>query len=884
MHAANPTLQAGVFFLQLPLIFISEKNPSAYAGRLPSRLYLIDTFGFIFRAYHARARSGAPPMRTAAGVSTEAVFIFHNMLRKLMTSFKPDYIAAIFESSEPTVRSQQFAEYKANRTEMPPDLGEQIPYIRRLIETMHIPILEFPGYEADDVIGAIAWHEPPAKPLEVVIVSSDKDMLQLVNKRVFMLNPMKDDEWYDEAKVEEFMGVKPSQVADLLALKGDAIDNIPGAPGIGDKGARDLVAKFGSVEAALERAAEVERKMYRESLQNNRAQIELSKQLATIQTNIPLAWDLNSLRTQAPDNTGLKALYKELEFFSLLKDLPPEDDSATRDYATVNDSAAVTAWLNARPTEAPLAVALDFTNSFIGLSYRTGQGRAVPFTLLEAVRPVLESTDIPKVVHDAKAFLIDLHKLGIAAQNIEEDVMLYAFLLSSDTGGVSPEALAGRLLDRKLNAAAEQQAEATLAIAELMRPQIDSQELRSVYHEIDLPLAPVLAQMEMTGIRIDTAVLAELSVRLAARADAIAQTIYHIAGHPFNINSPQQLGKVLFEELNLPSPVKYGKGKTVSTAADILENLAPAYPVAQSVLDYRQLTKLKGTYIDALPLLINPATLRVHTTFNQAGAATGRLSSFNPNLQNIPIRTEEGREIRAAFIPEPGWELVVADYSQIELRLLAHMSADPVLSDSFLRDEDIHTRTAAEVFKISPLMVTPDMRRSAKAVNFGIVYGQTPFGLAQQIGVTRKEAETYITRYFERYAGVREFIDRAIAEVRASGVAKTLHGRRRPIPDMNSRNPSARGFAERTAVNTPLQGTAADLIKIAMIRIARILHEKKMQSRMLLQVHDELVFEAPPSERDDLKNLVKKEMESVYPLNVPLRVDAGAGLNWRDAK
>jgi DNA polymerase-1 len=390
--------------------------------------------------------------------------------------------------------------------------------------------------------------------------------------------------------------------------------------------------------------------------------------------------------------------------------------------------------------------------------------------------------------------------------------------------------------------------------------------------------------MEMTGIRIDTAVLAELSVRLASRADRIAQSIYDIAGHPFNINSPQQLGKVLFEELNLPSPVKYGKGKTVSTAADILEGLASAYPVAQSVLDYRQLTKLKGTYIDALPLLISPATGRVHTTFNQAGAATGRLSSFNPNLQNIPIRSEEGREIRAAFIPEPGWELVVADYSQIELRLLAHMSADPGLSDSFLRDEDIHTRTAAEVFKINPLMVTPEMRRSAKAVNFGIVYGQTPFGLAQQIGVTRKEAETYIMRYFERYAGVREFIDKTIAEVRASGVAKTIHGRRRPIPDMNSRNPSARGFAERTAVNTPLQGTAADLIKIAMIRIARILTEKKMQSRMLLQVHDELVFEAPLTERDELKALVRKEMENVYPLNVPLRVDAGAGLNWRDAK
>ncbi|MBV8897902.1 MAG: DNA polymerase I, partial [Acidobacteriaceae bacterium] len=369
------------------------------------RLYLIDSFGFIFRAYHARARSGAPPMRTTYGLSTEAIFIFHNMLKKLMTSFKPDYIAAIFESSEPTFRSESFAEYKANRTEMPQDLGEQIPHIRRILEAMHIPILQFPGYEADDVIGAIACRAP-AKPLEVVIVSSDKDMLQLVNERVFMLNPMKDDEWYDVAKVEQFMGVKPTQVADLLALKGDTIDNIPGAPGIGDKGARDLIARFGSVEAALDRAAEVERKMYRESLLNNRDKVILSKQLATIQTQIPVEWDLPSLRAQQPENSRLKALYKELEFFSLLKDLPPEDDSSTRDYGTLGDAEALEQWLSKRPNNAPVAVALDLTNAFAGLSYRIGEGRAVPLSLLESLRPLLESESIPKAVHDVKAFIV----------------------------------------------------------------------------------------------------------------------------------------------------------------------------------------------------------------------------------------------------------------------------------------------------------------------------------------------------------------------------------------------------------------------------------------------------------------------------------------------
>ncbi len=822
-------------------------------------------------------------MRTSGGLSTEAVFIFHNMLRKLLADFKPDYIAAIFESSEPTFRSESFAEYKANRTEMPHDLGEQIPYIRRILEALRIPILEFPAYEADDVIGAIACRKP-AKPLDVVIVSSDKDMLQLVNDRVFMLNPMKDNEWYDSAKVEQFMGVKPSQVADLLALKGDAIDNIPGAPGIGDKGARDLIVRFGSLEAALERAAEVERKMYRESLQNHRDQIVLSKQLATIQTQVPIEWELGALRSQTPDHSALKPLYKELEFFSMLKDLPPEDDSATRDYATLNEAQALRDWLGKRPADAPVAAALDLTNGFFGLSCRVGEGRAAPLALLESVRDILESAEIVKIVHDAKAFLIAASSIGIKPRNIAEDAMLYAFLISADPGGCSPENLAERFLDRKLNAAAEQQAEATLAITQMLRPQIDAQELRGVYSDIDLPLAPVLARMEMTGIRIDTAALAELSVRLSGHIDKIAQQICDIAGHPFNINSPQQLGKVLFEEMMLPSPVKYGKGKTVSTAADVLESLAPAYPIAQLVLDYRQLAKLKGTYIDALPQLIRPDTGRIHTTFNQAGAATGRLSSFNPNLQNIPIRTEEGREIRAAFIPEAGWELLAADYSQIELRLLAHMSGDPVLVDSFTRHEDIHTRTAAEVFKVHPEMVTAEMRRSAKAVNFGIVYGQTPFGLAQTLCIDRKEAEIYIRRYFERYAGVREFIDRTIAEVRESGVAKTLLGRRRPIPDMHSRNPAARSFAERTAVNTPLQGTAADLIKLAMIRIAARLEEQKMQSHMLLQVHDELVFETPPEERDQLKQIVKTEMENVYKLSVPLVVELGTGPNWRDAK
>ena len=680
------------------------------------------------------------------------------------------------------------------------------------------------------------------------------------------------------------MGVKPSQVADLLALKGDSIDNIPGAPGIGDKGAKDIIARFGSVEAALDRASEVERKMYRESLLNNRDQILLSKQLATIHTQVPVEWNLADLRAQQPRFSALKVLYKEFEFFSLLKDLPPEDDSATRDYTTVQDGQEIEAWLAARAAEGPLAVAIDSTNQYVGLAYKTGQGRAIPLSMLEALRSTLESPAIPKIVHDAKAFSVLASEAGLAPSGVVEDVMLYAFLLNAEPNGCTPEALAERLLDRKLNAAAEQQAEATLAIAEQLRGQVAAQELLPVYRDIDLPLTPVLAHMERTGIRVDTEVLAELSTRLCERIDAIADKVYALAGRSFNINSPQQLGKVLFEEMNLPTPVKFGKGKVISTAADVLEGLAATYPVAELVLEYRQLTKLKGTYIDALPLLIRPHSGRVHTTFNQTGAATGRLSSSNPNLQNIPIKTQEGREIRSAFVPEHGWDLVVADYSQIELRLLAHMSGDQVLLHAFNNGEDIHTRTAAEVFKVDPLLVNAEMRRSAKAVNFGIVYGQTPFGLAQSLGIDRKEAELYIRRYFERYAGVRDFIDRTIEEVRETGVSKTLLGRRRPIPDMKSRNPSARSFAERTAVNTPLQGTAADLIKVAMIRIARILEEQRMQSRMLLQVHDELVFEAPKEEVERLSTVVKEQMENVYALSVPLTAEVGSGPNWRDAK
>jgi DNA polymerase-1 len=838
-------------------------------------------------------------MRTSSGIPTEAVFIFNNMLRKLAAAYKPEYMAAVFESSAPTFRSQEFAEYKANRSEMPDDLAQQIPWVRRLLEAMHVPILEYDGFEADDVIGAIA-RRAEAEGAEVVIVSSDKDMLQLVNERVSMFNPIYEDLWYDPAKVEEKMGVKPEQVADLLALKGDAIDNIPGAPGIGDKGARDILLKFGSVEAALDRAAEVERKMYRESLQQNRERIEMSKRLATIQTGIPIEFCMDAVRLDPPDTAALKQIYKDLEFYSLLRELGPETDTRKRDYAALETADAVAGFVAGIPEGVSVAVTYGSgcsgvetgetgmfaaaAQDYLGVAWQPAHARAVPLDLVASLRPLLGDAARPKISHDIKAVLLGLWMRGVEPRGFEEDVMLYGFLLSADPGNCSLEVLSRRYLDRKLEPAVEHQADSVLELAARLGREVDERGLRDVYRRIDLPLVPVLARMERAGIRIDPGELRRISGVLESEAQRLAGEVYALAGRAFNINSPQQLGKILFEDLKLPMPVKYGKGKTISTAADVLEDLAAEHEICRKVLDYRQVTKLKGTYVDALPALMDRDTHRIHTSFNQAGAATGRLSSSNPNLQNIPIRTEMGREIRAAFVPREGWKLIVADYSQIELRLLAHFSGDAVLLDAFRKGEDIHTRTAAEVFGVPPLMVNGELRRRAKAVNFGIVYGLSAFGLAGQLGIPQREAQTYIDNYFARYSGVKKFIEKIIAEVRKCGLTRTLFGRERPIPEINSRNPNQRGFAERTAVNTPLQGTAADLIKVAMIAIDAEIERRGFESRMLLQVHDELLFECPPAELDEMRKLVKKGMETVHPLEVPLIADVGVGDNWRDAK
>lgn len=827
-----------------------------------ARLFLIDTFGFIFRAFHARARMGAPPMRTSTGVSTEAVFILHNMVKKLRQTYHPEYLAAVYESLGPSFRSEEFTDYKANRAETPPELLEQIPLVKRMLQAMRIPVLEYERYEADDVIGTLAV-QARQEGMEAVIVSSDKDMLQLVGGGVTMLNPAKDDATYDREGVKEFMGVYPEQIADFLALVGDSVDNIPGVPGIGKKGAAELLAKYGSVAGLLEHLDDLKPKQ-RAGIEEGRAVLAMSQRLATIATDVPLGVSLPSLAAQEPDRPALEAIYRELEFFTFLRDLGDAPDETPEDYGTAEDLAAYTA-------DAKITGIAAFDNS-IGAAIAPGAARSAP----EEAAQAFLSNPQPKIVHDWKALLTKFPNL----QGVTRDVMLECFLLTADGGNAAFDSMCQVYLQKKPGARADQRADMVLRLAD----KLDITPFAGLYKDMDLPLVPVLADMERTGVRIDSEQLARMSERMLAEIDRLTAEIHALAGHEFNINSPVQLGKVLFEELGIASAGKTGKGKQLSTAADVLESLAPDYPICAKVLEYRGLVKLRGTYVEALPQLVNADSGRLHTTFNQTGAATGRLSSINPNLQNIPVRTELGREIRAAFVPRPGWKLVVADYSQIELRLLAHMSLDEVLVDAFRNGEDIHTRTAAEVFGASPMFVTPEMRRAAKAVNFGIVYGQTSFGLASALGIPRHEADKYIKNYFARYAGVKRFIDETIAHVRETGYAETLYGRRRPIPDITSKNPNVRGFAERTAVNTPLQGTAADLIKVAMIQIHDELRAANMESKMILQVHDELVFEAPPAEVEALRAMVKRLMEGVKELQVPLVVEVGEGDNWRDAK
>ena len=900
-------------------------------------IFLIDTMSFIFRAYHAMSRQR--PMTTRTGIPTAATFVFVNMLRKLREDFAPQYLAAVYDVMGPTFRDEQAAAvtrirkfdiktqtfheveyhgYKANRAAMPEDLAQQLPYIQRALEGYRIPILQYDKFEADDVIGTLA-KQAAARGIPVYIVSSDKDMLQLVGENVWILNPPKDNLICDAAKVEEILGVPPERVVDVMALRGDAVDNIPGAPGIGDKGSVDLIQRFGSVEQALDHADEVEKKTYRESLQNNRDIVLFSKKLATIDTDVPMKLNTEEMRSSEPDTAALRALFAEMEFNTLLRELIVEPEVREVRYSEAQSVADVERVLKSATKTGYLAVAIEGVKAVVAeeveveeekddaqgtmlllddapevpvaakrrIAFSGQPGEAVAVALSEdavseTLRKALANANVPKAIHDYKAALHVCGSLGISLDGVRHDSMLYSYLCDPTYSSHTLSAVALRRFNENLSGDLLESADVCGRVTASLRQEIESGGLRKLYEEIEFPLVPVLARMEQAGVKIDTAVLGEMSSRLEIEIRCKAKEIHELAGVEFNINSPKQLGDVLFNKLNLPKPMKQGKGRVISTAVDVMEELALTHEVPRLVLDYRQLSKLKSTYVDALPRMIDPATGRLHTTFSQTVAATGRLSSVNPNLQNIPIRTELGREVRAAFIAEPGFVLLAADYSQIELRLLAHYSQDPLLSEAFRRGDDIHTLTAAEVFGVPPLMINAEHRRAAKAVNFGIVYGLSAFGLSQQLGIDKSEAKRFIDAYFEKYKGVRSFIDRTIEETRREQKVRTLFGRVRPIPDINSKNANQRGFAERTAVNTPLQGTAADLIKIAMIRIDAEMLARKMKSRMTLQVHDELVFEVAEAELDAMKELVRREMENTHPLSVPLVVEMGVGKNWRD--
>jgi len=882
------------------------------------RLFLIDAMGYIFRAFYAPM-----PMRlrSASGVPTNVPYLFANMIRKLVKDYQPDYLGVAFDVAAPTFRDKLFADYKAQRPPMPEELAVQLPYVRRYCEAMRLPILEYPGYEADDVIGSLA-RQATKKDLDTFIVTSDKDLLQLVGSRVRVIKPGKEDVLVDEKKVEELMGVPPKKVPDVMALMGDSIDNIPGArdpgekpapgerrkAGIGEVGARQLIQEFGSAEEALKHAAKVKRASYREALEKYGEFVKLSKQLATIPTDAPVPLELGALKMEEPDLAALRDLYAELGFTSLLREFAPIGDDHKTDYASLDSPTALRQFLEKIPRsqEAAVWLSLDAEDPdeegfgthvlAVEISAKHGVARSaandVENKTLAAMKDWLADSARAKIVHDPKLF----HLLAApdspgdpkavagppAVAGIRHATMLYSYLLRPTTANHAFAEVVLRNLNRTLSSAPGERADFLLRVAPILRAEVEKQGLADVYEKIDLPLAPVLARMEAAGVRVDPKALDKISAHMQQEIAGLEKRIHKLAGFEFNINSPQQLAEVLFDKMNLQAP-RRSRTKARSTAADVLEELALTHELPKLVIDYRELSKLKSTYADALPRLIHPVSGRLHTRFSQTGTATGRLSSSNPNLQNIPVRSELGREIRAAFVAAPGNLLLSADYSQIELRILAHLSGDSVLTEAFRRGEDIHSRTAQEVFGVAPFAQTPEHRRVAKVINFGVIYGLSAFGLAQQLGIDQKEAAKFIAAYFERYRGVKEFLDRQIAETRKSGITKTLFGRIRPIPEINSPQPNMRSFAERTAMNTPMQGAAADLIKLAMIELDPRL-AADFESQMILQVHDELLFEGPEKEMKRLRALVKEVMEGVHKFSVPLLVESKVGPSWGDLK
>jgi DNA polymerase-1 len=810
-----------------------------------------------YRAYFA-----IRGLSTTQGLPTNAVYGFAIMLKRVLEKYPPDYICVALDSSQPTARHAQYDLYKATRKKMPGNLAQQMPYLRKFCHAMRIPVLKIPGHEADDIIATVAVRAVE-EGLNPVIVTLDKDLYQIVDP-ILILNTSKDDLIVDREKVHELFGVAPEQIPDLLGLWGDTSDNIPGAPGIGEKTARDLIQKFGSIEALLERTAEVQNAKQRASLLDNRQQILLSKQLTTIDSQIPMDIDWEDLKVKAPDRPSLMPLLKELEFTGLIKEyLPPEAGPMIEVVQT--------------DTVPNIAGQVVFDVRGDRMSLWTGEGSIWSLPLDDRLSRILSDPNVRKVTYDLKESMFQLRRHGLDIAPPYDDPLLMAYLLFPNRGKYELPDVVFDLMGQTVSPEEERGPWIDRLIKELA-PRVE-QETSRPYHEIELPLSPVLMEMELAGLKIDVSVLERMSVEMGTQLEDLTRRICEIANCEFNINSPRQLGEILFDKLNLPRPRKLRKSGQYSTAVEILEELAEQHELPRLVLEYRQLSKFKSTYIDVIPKLIDSKTGRLHTSFHQAAASTGRLSSSNPNLQNIPVRADLGRKIRGAFIPEEGWWFVSADYSQVELRILAHLSADKRLAEAFSAGEDIHRRTAAAMLRLPLEAVTPAQRARAKAVNFGIVYGQTPFGLAQQLGISPDEAAEFISKYFEQYQGVQLYIENCLSQARDTGITRTLFGRLRQHPEINSRNGMRRSMAERTAINSPIQGTAADIIKIAMIRISEELQKRKLRTRMVLQVHDELIFEVPEDELS-IRDTIRDLMQNVVQLNVPLTVDIKQGKTW----
>ena len=873
-------------------------------------LYLIDGSAYIYRAFFA-----LHALNNSKGLQTNAVYGFTPMLLKIIREHKPEGLAVAFDEKGPTLRHEEFKEYKAQRPPMPDGMKAQIPYIHRVVEALAIPGLRQAGYEADDLIGTLAKKAEQAG-YDVVIVTGDKDMFQLLTPHVRIYDPVK-DKWFGEAECIERFGVEPGRVVEIMGLMGDATDNIPGVKGIGEKTAMKLIAQFGTIDELLRRVDEVTPARTKTLLTEQADNARLSRKLATIETHSPVEFDQAAFQITPPHADQLSALLRELEFTSLLKslqgsDAPPKAEQAAAE--TIESEKAAHAFVESLPKGATLAVqcllagGTGLQAEVQGIALSAGDKTAyIPLDVHDYMRSItslLHEATRTKAAHDLKATLLAFHRIGITLAAPYVDTMVADYLLHPNRRDHQLDTLALELLDHRMGAhekektkptslfdetagSSDDAAECASVIAKItpvMLDQLRDQGSLKLFQEVEMPLVPVLAEIERNGFLLDVEGLQALSKELEHELDKMMSTIAGLAGGEFNINSPKQLATVLFDKLGLKPGRKTKTG--YSTDEDTLTQLATQHDLPAQILSYRSLSKLKSTYVDALPELIHSDTKRLHTSLNQTVAATGRLSSTDPNLQNIPVKGDYGLRIREAFIAPRGHELLCADYSQIEPRILAHLSQDPRLLAVFAKGEDIHMATAMEIFGLPSSQITRDMRRVAKTVVFGIVYGISPFGLSQNIGVSQAEAKKYIDTFFEKFAAVRALMDRNIAEGREKGYTTTILGRRRPIPELQSGDPVQRGFGERMAVNSPIQGSAADLIKVAMINVHKALHADLPHVKMILQVHDELIFEVPDHDLDEAKRLVKHEMEAVgkqLGLSVPLKVDLGVGRNWRVA-